>query len=235
MRIAPEKTEIVLFRGRKSDVNPIFRVGRTYVSAKESLRYLGVILDSQLNFMAHFRFIEDKVTGISRALMGLMLNSRGPSERRRRLYANVMSSVVLYGAPVWSGALLESRPGLRIIRRLQRRIVIRICIAYRTVSLDAALLLARLPPFEFMAEARATVYERSLAIRISNQPNDELFKNIRREAQVALQDRWRQHIVRRGVASVRTRDAILPNMDAWMARGWGSIYFHMIQLLSRVL
>jgi len=231
LEIAPEKTEIVLFRGKKkSDVNPTTRVGRVYVSAKESIRYLGVLLDSQLNFTAHFRFIEDKVTGILRALSGLMPNLRGPSERRRRLYANVMSSVVLYGAPVWSGALLELCPGLRIIRRLQRRIAIRICAAYRTMSLDVALLLARLPPFEFMAEARATIYERSLTIIVGNQSNDELLKNICRDARIALRDRWKHHIVRRDAAGVRTKDAILPSMDAWIA--WGGIYFHMTQLLS---
>lgn len=60
-----------------------------------------------------------------------MPNLRGPSEKKRRLYASVVESVALYGAPVWAEALLESREAIRIMRGIQRPVVNRVCSAYR--------------------------------------------------------------------------------------------------------
>lgn len=56
LEVAPGKTEAVLYWGRRRpEVDPIVRVGRTYVSMKSHMRYLGVILDSRITFLRHFR------------------------------------------------------------------------------------------------------------------------------------------------------------------------------------
>lgn len=141
------KTVAVLFRGRRQpDSHPVVRVGRTRVGMSPQLKYLGLILDAKLNFNAHFAYVESKMSGITRALCCLMPNLRGPAERKRRLYANILSSVALYGAHIWSDSLVNSPSGKTIYRRFQRIIAIRVCSAYRTVSFDAATLMARVPP-----------------------------------------------------------------------------------------
>ncbi|KMQ83944.1 reverse transcriptase [Lasius niger] len=86
-----------------------------------------------------------------------MPNLRGPDERRRRLFANVISSILLYGAPVWRDELVTSKLQV-VLGRLERSVAQRTISAYRTVSSNAAMLLARIPPLRFMAPMRKRMY-----------------------------------------------------------------------------
>ncbi|XP_029675608.1 uncharacterized protein LOC115243072 [Formica exsecta] len=67
------------------------------------------MLDAWWTFNEHFRYVVEKTSRVARALNRLMPNLRGPDERRRRLYANVLLSVMLYGAPVWGNELNSSK------------------------------------------------------------------------------------------------------------------------------
>lgn len=106
-----------------------------------------------------------------------------------------------------------------IVRGIQRKIANRVCSAYCTVSWGASLLLARLPPYELSAEERANVYVRSLTLRDSPEWSPELHKNIKSEERLRLQEKWIAMYRDGDVSGVRTRDAILPNIEAWMLRG----------------
>jgi len=148
LEVAAEKTDAVLFRGRKrlDYTNPTIRVKNSLVRVSSHMKYLGVLLDSRLSFKPHFYYIDEKLSRVTRALGRLMPNLRGPEERKRRLYAGILESVVLYAAPIWAGSLnVEIR---RLFRRWQRAIAIRVCSAYRSVSFDSATLLARLIPYD---------------------------------------------------------------------------------------
>lgn len=134
--MAPEKTEAVLFFDKsRPDLKPIVRLRGTYVKMSPSMKYLGILLDSRLNFCAHFKYVQDKVSLVNRALFRLMPNLRGPSDCRRRLYSNVLTSIVMYGAPIWCDALLESKVSMRKLQGCQRSMAIRVCSAYRTTLL----------------------------------------------------------------------------------------------------
>jgi len=98
------------------------------------MKYLGVIIDSKLTFKHHFRYIDGKVGKITRALGRLLPNLRGPHERKRRLYAGIITAVVMYAAPIWAPALVTSVDSRRMFRRWQRTIAVRVCAAYRSVS-----------------------------------------------------------------------------------------------------
>lgn len=89
----------------------------------------------------------------------LMPNLRRPVESKRRLYYNVLLSIVLYGAPVWYRELENCRSGKLRFRRVQR-IARRVICAYRTVSYDAACVLAGVPPIPILAAGRARTYNR---------------------------------------------------------------------------
>jgi len=142
LEVAPEKTEAILFHGQKrlDFTNPLIQVKGTFVRVSPHIKYLGVMLDARLNFRHHFKYVDSKIGKITRALGCLMPNLRGPLERKRRLYAGIIESVVLYAAPIWSESLnIEAR---RLFRRWQRAIAVRVCAAYRSVSFDSATLLA---------------------------------------------------------------------------------------------
>jgi len=158
LEVAAEKTEAVLFRGggRLDYIDPMIRVKDSLVRVGPSMKYLGVFLDSRLTFKPHFHYLDEKLSKVTRALWRLMPNLRGPQERKRRLYAGILESVVLYAAPIWANSLnVHTR---RLLRRWQRAIAIRVCSAYRSVSFDSATLLARLIPYELLAAERARIF-----------------------------------------------------------------------------
>jgi len=132
------------------------RVRNSLVRVSPSMKYLGVFLDSRLTFKPHFYHIDEKLSIITRALWRLMPNLRGPQERKRRLYAGILESVVLYAAPIWAGSLNARR----LFHRWQRAIAIRVCSAYRSVSFDSAILLARIIPYELLAAEKARIFWR---------------------------------------------------------------------------
>ncbi|KAL6416816.1 hypothetical protein ACFW04_013149 [Cataglyphis niger] len=70
-----------------------------------------------------------------------MPNMKDSHEFRRRLYATMMSSIVLYGTFIWCESLDSSRQTRQIFLRLGRLISLRTIAGYRTVSHDAAMLL----------------------------------------------------------------------------------------------
>ena len=78
------------------------QVGDERIPVKESMRYLGITLDSRLNFEAHLRNLSPKIEGVVAHLSRLLPNVGGPEIRTRRLYSSVIRSMILYGASVWS-------------------------------------------------------------------------------------------------------------------------------------
>uniref|UniRef100_A0A2H1VT90 SFRICE_037622 n=1 Tax=Spodoptera frugiperda TaxID=7108 RepID=A0A2H1VT90_SPOFR len=68
----------------------------------------------------------------------------GANASCRRLYAGIVRSMALYGAPVWAPNLMR-RPA-RALLTSQRVMAIRVIRGYRTISGEAANLLAGLPP-----------------------------------------------------------------------------------------
>ena len=105
-----------------------FRIG-----LETTLRYLGVTFDSGITFEQHLALLGPKIRAASASLGRLMPNLRGPGARVRRLYATVVHSVALYGAPVWAESVAASRP-LRERTIYQRASLNKVSTAYRDVA-----------------------------------------------------------------------------------------------------
>lgn len=76
------------------------RIRGRVMEIREEMKYLGVWLQLGWIFEKHFAEIKEKARGVTRKLTRLMPNIRGPSEGTRRLYHYVITSVVMYGAPL---------------------------------------------------------------------------------------------------------------------------------------
>ncbi|KMQ89134.1 reverse transcriptase [Lasius niger] len=129
------------------------------------MKYLGLTLDSRWRFDKHFDRLASRVEGVAAALGRLLPNLGGPEDGVRRRYAEVVQAVALYEAPVWVSDLVASRRGAMILRRVQRRMIIRVARGYRTISHEAANILAGTPPMDFLAGMHITVYDRRKALR----------------------------------------------------------------------
>lgn len=233
LEVAAKKTEVVVFTPDKR-VPPIVKVtiDKEMITSKRSMKYLGVMIDDKFTFQEHMDYINSKVTKIMKSLWKLMPNLHGPNERKRKLYANVLSSVVLYAAPVWAHKAMKKGKVQNSLKAMHRGIVLRVIAAYRTVAYDAAALLSRIPPYHLTAEARKSAYERIRETKIKKCWSKKSEREIISEENLTMMEKWKTYLRDKSNAGVRTRDAILPVWDEWMARRHGNLSFHLTQMLT---
>lgn len=156
-------------------------MGDSNITLDKSMKYLGIMIDNRLNFKEHFNYVITKTSKVASALGRLMPNLRGPGENKRWLYYNVVSPVIMYGAPIWWRLLARERDHLRKLNRVWRTMAIRVIAGYRTVSLEAAGLLARVPPLIMVAELRGNTYFRMKSLRDSNEADAHSIKVLKEE------------------------------------------------------
>lgn len=161
-----------------------------------------------------------------------MPNLRGPGETKRQLYAKVLHSVMLYAAPVWYDRFTAYKAPQRPIRRVQRTIALRVISGYKTVSYEAALLLARIPPFYLIAGRQKRLYERMKDLRERGDINKENIMELRHMANIILSRQWKVDISRPNIPGQRVIGAIQPCLEEWVGRSHGSMTFHLTQIFT---
>lgn len=83
----------------------------------------------------------------------LMPNIGRPKASKRRIQASITQSIIRYGAHVSRPALEKAKSRQRIIF-VDRKIVIRVCCAYRAISTDAFSVISDMPPIDLLALER---------------------------------------------------------------------------------
>ena len=84
-KMAPEKSEALLVRDRRSFQYPRIVFGEHEVEWKTSIKYLGVKLGRRLSFNEHLKIATAKAIQCGANLTRLMPNIGGPREAKRRL------------------------------------------------------------------------------------------------------------------------------------------------------
>lgn len=231
LRVALEKTEAICFHGPRNSPPPesYLVVGGVRIGVRGELRYLGITLDSRLTFAAHFKRLAPRLMGAANALGRLLPNVDGPDASCRRLYLGVVKSMALYGAPVWSTAL--TNPSLTVLRQAQRVLANRAIRAYRTVSGDAACLLAGSLPWDLEARVLTSLFEwRELAFDRGQRPALREMEGHRSELLQVARGDWALRLQRRGAHW--TISAVLPVIQEWLSREHGRLTFRLTQVLS---
>lgn len=233
LKVAAEKTEIVAFRKRRSpEMELTLEIEDKHIRSKQEMKYLGIIVDSELSFMKHLKYTQEKVNRTNGALCKIMPNLRGPDETRRKLYAYVVTSIVMYGAPVWAEEITTKKEALRILRHMQKRIALRVISAYRTVSYDAATIIARMPPYHLTAMLRCRTYQRVSSAKLNNSWDRGTEKQIFEEENARLRADWKLFAERIQASGNFTRNIILPEWNRWLDRKHGSVNFRLTQALT---
>lgn len=237
LEVAAAKTEAILFYGprRRPSVMPEVTIGDVDVRVGDSIKCLGIMLDSKWSFTQHFEYVADKASRVARSLGRLMPNLRGPREAKRRLYATVVSSVLLYGAPVWCDSPASSTVKQRAqlpIKRVQRYTALRVIAAYRTVSYEAATILARTPPLYLVAALQKRIFTRIREAKRSRVWTPRTDNEIRAMERVLFKRQWEIHLRQPNMSGVRVREAISPRFSDWVERRKGGLSFHLTQLIT---
>ena len=70
------------------------------MTSKQAIKYLGVVIDNRLMFREHLTYIGSKYTATSYTLARIMPNIGGPKQKRSWLPMKVVTSIVIYAAPI---------------------------------------------------------------------------------------------------------------------------------------
>lgn len=189
-------------------------------------------MDEKLNFKEHFRYVQDKVEKVKRALCKLMPNLRGPHENKRRLYAYVVQSVVMYGAPIWYEGFAKNISVQRPLQRVQRQLANRIVAGYRTVAYEVAILLARTPPWALVARRNSRIFEKVRKAKMDKIWNKDMDEEVKEEEEVEMWRAWKRRAKVKDLPGQKLRVAIIKRFDEWMRRGHGGLTYHLTQLLT---
>lgn len=102
--INTSKTEAIIF-AKKVTCNRIIQPIRIYnapIQVKQSVKYLGVTLDSRLTYRAHIKTIIMKGYATLKNLYSLMVrNSRLSVHNKKLIFKMIIRPILLYASPIW--------------------------------------------------------------------------------------------------------------------------------------
>lgn len=220
LQLSAAKTEAVMLTSKRAYARPKFYLKGIELEIKSETKYLGMTLSEKLGYKKHLVNISNKATATVAALSRLLPNTNGPTQKKRQILMSVVMNQLLYAAPIWSTAL-EMQNKLSIMEKPQRRMALRIVCAYRTVSTQAVLVVASVPPIDLLAWERKQIY-----INRRNIDLKEVKKTARKELLKKWQDKW-------DVGTTgRWTWRLIRNIEAWVTRPFGRVNFHITQMLT---
>ncbi|KPU77521.1 uncharacterized protein Dana_GF27522 [Drosophila ananassae] len=180
------------------------------------------MLDTRLSFREHLEYAHKRASETIRALSRKLLNIRGPRQEWRKLNTSVVSSQILYAAPVWAEAMTV-RSYVWGIEADYRLCALRTSCAFRTVSDNAALVIAGLIPLGELVREKSELGETA---------QDETASASARKAAARARSlaNW-QSLWENSTKGLWTH-RLIPDKGIWTGRKHGEVDFYLTQALS---
>lgn len=191
----------------KGALAPGFAVdfGNERIGSKPHAKYLGVIIDSKLSYKEHVNSLRTKSLDIFTRMRGIFGTDWGMKrENAIILYNCVLIPRVLYGVHFWHKATYSHKEKVTL-DVVQRRALLGITSAYKTVSTMSLQVIAGVFPLDLEARLRTTIHEsRDLPL----EERDELVTRKKNELIGIWQDRWDSS------PKSRWTHSLIPNIDS---------------------
>ncbi|KAJ8913788.1 hypothetical protein NQ315_002694 [Exocentrus adspersus] len=207
LTLAPEKTEIIMVRGKRQWRGGGINIGGIMLPIKNEAKYLGVWLDHRMKYNIHIEKAAEKTERVINALHRILPNIGGPQTRKRRIISTAAQSIMLYGAEIWAPAM--------DVQKYRKQLLIRVAAAYRTVSLEALQVISGIPPIDLLARERRDKYVYG-----------ETKQQIRARTMRIWEERWSREI-----KGAWTRE-LISNVGRWVDRKHGEVGYHFTQWLT---
>jgi hypothetical protein len=145
----PDKTVGMLLKGKMHRASlPAVTISGSRMRWVSETRYLGVLLDERLQFIAHASWVRQGVQKLVGALLKVSRNDWGLSKGSlRTIYPVLCLSVVTYGAPLW----WHRRDVVHVRRHIddaQRPFLLHLTEGWRTTSTEAFQVLVGVLPMD---------------------------------------------------------------------------------------
>lgn len=220
LQLAAHKSEAIVFTKKRKHNEMTITMDAADIDESNSVKYLGLRLDSKLNFINHAKEAATKAGKATQKIGRILPNIRAATPRKRRLLSNVTHSLLLYGAPAWADRMSTS--GITQLLKVQRRIALRVASLYRVVSLEAAHVLANIPLVDLLAKERKEIHESSSAL--------DHGLAVRAEAKSNLMEKWQKRWDE--TPSCRWTYKLIHNLPKWHERKHGELCYHLAQAFS---
>lgn len=155
LSFAPSKTQLIAFTPKAKAAKII--INNTELHYVDEIKVLGIIVDKNLKFIKHVKYIIDKSLKIYNKLSKFVRPTWGAQpENIRIIYKHVIVPIITYAAGIWGSAtkyeLVKNQ-----LRSLQRGFAIKIIRAFKTVSATASIALAGLTPLHLKVDEVAAL------------------------------------------------------------------------------
>lgn len=159
MKFAAHKTQAMVVTRKLRPINPKVFLEGVPVTIQGSVKVLGLIIDSRLNFAQHLDAAYTRAVNLCRRVAGAASAGWGlNSGVLRIIYGAVVEPVMLYGASTW--AEVANRVVIKKkLDRVTRMFSIMVAKAHRTTSLVAAAALSGIIPLDLRALEQKRLYE----------------------------------------------------------------------------
>lgn len=116
----------------------------------QEMKILGLIIDERLSFIPHLDYIKEKVIDLTVNLNKFTGKNRGIKNKQlREIYIRGTERIITYAAPVWYRNITTI---LKRLKSIQRKPLLSITKAYKTVANNALNVLANVPPVHLRIE-----------------------------------------------------------------------------------
>lgn len=138
LKISASKTVAMLVKGNMDERHlPTIKIDGKNVKYVENSKYLGVIIDKRMNFIAHARYLRAKVSQFVFSIKRVAAERWGiKSNILKVLYGAVALPITRYGAVLWYNAANKTMVKRNLLA-LQRMLLLLISKACRTTSTAA--------------------------------------------------------------------------------------------------
>ncbi|CAK1578889.1 unnamed protein product [Parnassius mnemosyne] len=159
LKFAPHKTKAMIITKKLKYETPHIQMGGTEITLVEEMKLLGLTIDHKLTFQKHVQLVCRKAANIYKQLARTAKIEWGLNPGIiRTIYVAVVELIILYAASAWATAS-EKITFQKQLNVIQRGFAQKMCKTYRTVSLNATLLLSRLLPLDLRVQEAASVYK----------------------------------------------------------------------------
>ncbi|GBN91349.1 RNA-directed DNA polymerase from mobile element jockey [Araneus ventricosus] len=147
IKLNVDKTVAILFN-KKNDDWPKVKINATPIEWKKEVKYLGVVLDKQLNFRAHISLIKEKYNKAFRARYSLICrNSSLNFSNKVLIYLAYLRPILAYASPIWACTAKSNLRSIQVLENKTPRMIANARWYHRNIDIRNALNVPSLQQF----------------------------------------------------------------------------------------